>query len=191
MNVAVAVKELNVRAAREKWYHVCDPTLSFSEPCYDQLLALWRAKAGTRKMPMRSEMTFRDLKDLLRNILVFERISQHPSHYKFRLVGTGLHGMVPGEATGKLVEEVVSAEHLPRWVECGDLILDGGQPMRFLGRVHLQGKEYLNAENLFIPLANDNNEPTYIMGLCRYTPRHSEAEQSWEDQISTIPAAYF
>jgi hypothetical protein len=28
------------------------------------------------------------------------------------------------------------------------------------------------------------------MGLCRYTPRRTEAEQSWEEQIASIPAAY-
>jgi hypothetical protein len=189
MNISAAVKALNERAAREKWYHVCDPTLSFSDPSYEQLLNLWRAKTGARKMPLRSDMTPRDLKTLLRNILVLERVSREPSRYKFRLVGTGLHGMA-GELTGKMVDEVVSSEHLPRWVGCGDLILDGGQPMRFVGRVHLEGKEYLNAENLYVPLANDDGDPTFIMGLCRYSPRHTEAEESWESQIASIPAAF-
>jgi hypothetical protein len=188
MNLAAAVRSLNERAARERWYHVCDPSLSFSEPCYDQLLNLWRAKAGARKMPARSEMAFRDLKDLLRNILVFERISTNPSHYKCRLLGTGLHSMA-GELTGKMVDEIVPPEHLPRWIGSGDLVLDGGQPLRFIGRVHLEGREYLNAENLYVPLANDNGEPAFIMGLCRYTPRRSDAEESWESLVAGIPGA--
>ena len=40
-----------------------------------------------------------------------------------------------------------------------DLILDSEQPWRFRGRVHLQGRDYLDAENLFVPLANDLSEP--------------------------------
>jgi len=190
MNFAAAVRALNERAVREKWYHICDPSLSFSDPCYIQLLELWRTKAGTKKMPARSDMTFRELKDLLRNILVFERVSLNPSRYKFRLVGTGLHSMA-GELTGKMVEDVVPPEHLPRWIGCGDLILDGGRPLRFIGRVHMEGKEYLNAENLFVPLANDNDEPTFVMGLCRYTPRRSDSDESWESQVASIPAAAF
>lgn len=186
MNVLDAAKALNQRAARENWYHVCDPSLAFNDPCYGQLLTLWRTKAGARKMPSRSDMTPRDLKDILRHVLVLERISQNPSRYKFRLVGTGLTQMA-GELTGKTVDEVVPPEHLPRWVECGDLVLDGGQPQRFLGRVHLEGREYLNAENLFVPLANDNQEPTFVMGLCRYTPRCSDNEMSWENEIASIP----
>jgi hypothetical protein len=81
-----------------------------------------------------------------------------------------------------MFEETLPPEHMPRWVECCDLVLDGGQPMRFLGRVHLQGKEYLDAENLFVPLANDDDEPTFMMGLCRYTPRRSEDDRTWESQ---------
>jgi hypothetical protein len=137
-------------------------------------------------MPRRSEITARDLKEVLRNILMFERVGRTPSRYRVRLIGTSLTSMA-GDRTGKMIEEFVPASHLPRWVGCGDLILDVGQPMRFLGRVHLEGKEYLNAENLFVPLANDNDEPTFVMGLCRYTPRRTESEESWENQIASIP----
>jgi hypothetical protein len=28
-----------------------------------------------------------------------------------------------------------------------------------------------------------------VMGLCRYTPRRSENEESWENQIASIPGA--
>ena len=131
-------------------------------------------------------MTLRDLKDILRHLLVLERVSLVPSRYRFRLVGTSLAEM-GGDRTGRMVEEFVPPEHLPRWTECSDLVLDGGQPMRFLGRVHLQGREYLDAENLFVPLANDNDIPSFTMGLCRYTPRRSEDDRSWENQLASIP----
>lgn len=187
MTIIDTAKALNQRAAREKWYHVCDPTLAFTGPFCDSLLDLWRAKANGHPIPRRSAISPRDLKDVLRHILVLERVSQNPSRYKFRLVGTGLYQMA-GELTGKMVDEIVPPEHLPRWVECCDLVLDGGQPIRFVGRVHLKGREYLDAENLFVPLANENDEPVFAMGLCHYTPRRSEDEQTWEDQIASIPA---
>ncbi len=141
-------------------------------------------------MPTRSDMTLRDLKDFLKDIVIWQRDSVDPPRYSWRLVGTKA-GEVVGHQTGKSFEESIPPEHLPRWIGCGDLILDGGRPMRFVGRVHLEGKEYLNAENLLVPLANDGNEPTYIMGLCRYSPRRTESEGSWEDQIASIPALYF
>ncbi|HEX4637726.1 MAG TPA: PAS domain-containing protein [Rhizomicrobium sp.] len=188
MNLLDSIKALNQRAARERWHHVCDPSLTFSDPSYEKLLDLWRGKAGGRPMPRRSEMTLRDLKDVLRNLIVLERVETRPSRYRARLIGTSLTAMA-GDRTGNMIEEVLPAEQAARWVICADLILDGGQPMRFLGRVHLSGKEYLNAENLFVPLANENDDPTFVMGLCRYTPRHTESEESWESQIASIPGA--
>jgi hypothetical protein len=186
MNVLAAARALNQKAAQQKWHHFCDPTLAFNDPLYIQFLSLWRRKSGTRTMPMRSEMTPRDLKDFLRDIVIFQRDATNPSRYSWRIIGTKVTE-VAGHQTGKTFEESIPAEHLPRWIDCCDLILDGGQPMRFLGRVHLEGREYLDAENLFVPLANDNGDPFYVMGLCRYTPRRSENEQSWENQIASIP----
>ena len=187
MDVLAAAKALNQKAAQQKWHHFCDPGLQFSEPAYGKLLEIWREKSGERAMPHRSQITPRDLKDLLRNILIFERIEKNPSRFRWRLVGTSITEITGYNMTGKTIDESVPSEHLPRWIECGDLILDGGKPLRFLGRVHISGREYLDAENLFVPLANDNDEPTFIMGLCRYTPRRSDETDSWENQIASIP----
>ncbi|HWU56893.1 MAG TPA: PAS domain-containing protein [Rhizomicrobium sp.] len=183
-----AAKSLNQRAIRERWHYVCDPGLTFSDVSYEKLLQLWRSKAAGRPMPKRSEMTLRDLKDLLRHLIVLERVETMPSRYRVRLLGTSLTSMA-GDRTGEMLEQVLPPEHLIRWVVSADLILDSGQPMRFIGRVELQGKEYLNAENLFIPLANENDQPTFVMGFCRYTPRHTESEESWESQIASIAGA--
>src|ERR1700676_642799 len=164
MTVLASVQALNQRAAREHSYHGCDARLTCNDPTHERLLNLWRNRAGNRIMPKRSEMTPRDLKDVLRHLIVLERVEKAPSRYRIRLLGTSLTSLA-GDRTGKMIEEFVPAEHLPRWVCCADLILDGGQPLRFVGRVHMEGKEYLNAENLFVPLADDNGAPTFVMGL--------------------------
>lgn len=187
MNVADAAKKLNEKAVRENWHHICDPTLAFSDDTYEELLGLWRAKAMLRPMPRRSDMTPRDLKNILRNIVMFERVRGNPSRYRWRLIGTGVTE-IAGSHTGKMIDETVPAEHLPRWIDCFDMILDGGQPLRFLGQVHLEGREYLDAENLYVPLADDNDVPTFAMAYCRYTPRNFDAEDSWEKQLAGLPS---
>ena len=186
MNVLSVTQEFNRRAAREKWYYHCDPTLAFTDSYHEPLLALWRAKAQQRAMPRRSEFTPRDLKDMLRNIVIFEREGQAPSRYRWRLIGTRVTE-VTGHHTGKTFEDTLSPGHVARWVQCYDMVLDGGQPLRFLGRVHLKGHEYLDADNLFVPLANDDDQPAFVLGLCRYTPRRSENDDSWEDLVASIP----
>ena len=185
MDVLAAARALNQKAAQQKWHHFCDPTLAFSNPVHLGFLSLWQSKSGTRAMPAKSEITPRDLKDFLRDIVVIHRVAENPSQFVWRLIGTKV-GEVVGHNTGKTLEESAPPELCARWIECGDLILDGGQPLRFLGRVHLTGREYLDAENLFVPLANDEGRPTFVMGLCRYTPRRSENEECWENQIASI-----
>jgi hypothetical protein len=186
MNVIAAAQAHNRKAVQQNWQHFCDPTLAFSKPYYSQLLSVWRAKAGTRPMPMRSELTARDLKDFLRQIVLIQRTAENPSHYSWRLIGTGVTDIL-GHHTGRTFEESIPAEHLARWIETSDLILNSGQPWRLRGRVRINGRDYLDAENLYLPLANDNNEPTYIMGLCSYTPHVSDEENTWENEMASIP----
>ena len=78
-------------------------------------------------MPSRSDFTPRDLKDILRNVLMIEKIADDPSQFRWRLVGSGLLSIL-GENTGKTFEDSIPSEHLQRWNECGDLILEGEQP---------------------------------------------------------------
>ena len=186
MNLMAAAKAMNQRDAREQWYQIADPTLAFRDNFHSKMLDLWSNKTGERIMLCCSVFLLCVLLVVLRHILLLERVQTAPSRYRFRLVGTALSEL-GGDRTGKMLEEYLPPEHVPRWVDCGDLVLDGGKPMRFLGRVHLEGREYLDAENLFVPLANDNDVPTFAMGLCRYTPRNSDDEESWENQIASIP----
>jgi len=186
MDVFAAARALNQKAAQAKAHHFCDPTLAFSDPVYQRFLALWRNKAGTRAMPAKSEMTPRDLKEFLRDIVVCQRLAENPPRYLWRVIGTKVGEVVGHNNTGKTIEESAPPELVARWTECADLILNGGQPLRFLGWVHLKDREYLDAENLFVPLADDEGRPAFLMGLCRYTPRLSQDEESWENHIAPV-----
>jgi hypothetical protein len=185
MNIMAAAREHNRKAVQQNWHHFCDPTLSFTTSRYSQLIDIWRDKAGGRKMPSRSQLTARDLKDFLRDIVLFQREAENPSRYTWRLIGTGVTPIL-GHHTGRSFEESVPPEHLKRWTEVCDLILECEQPLRLRGRLHINGRDYLDAENLYLPLANDNDKPTYILGFCRYTP-HVADENGWENELASIP----
>lgn len=186
MNVIATAKAFNQRAASRNWHQAVDPTLAFSTPYYDPLLALWRAKAGDKKIPARSQMTPRDLKDYLRHIIMIQR--EPDDHYRWRLIGTSVTDIV-GHHTGKLLDDCVPGEHLQRWRESCELILSSDQPWRFLGRVQLNGREYLKAENLYMPLADDNGVPSFVMGLCRYSQRRHDNDELSEDEALSVPGA--
>ena len=66
------------------------------------------------------------------------------------------------------------------------MILESEQPWRFLGHVHIRDREYLHAEHLYLPLADDSGNPSFVMGLCRYVSRFQDNDMS-EDEIASIP----
>jgi hypothetical protein len=185
IDVIACAHALNQKAERAKTQHFCDPTLAFSDPIHTQFLSVWQSRAAARAMPCKSEISLRDLKDFLGDIVICQRLAENPSRYIWRLVGSKVATVV-GHVIGKSFEESAPAENAGRWTDCCDLVLDGGQPLRFLGRVYLKDREYLNAENFFVPLADNDGKPTYVMGLCRYAPRISERDESWESQIASL-----
>jgi hypothetical protein len=189
MNVIAAAKAFNESSMRENWNQFCDPTLAFTDTYYTNLLAIWRAKAGNRVMPLRSEMTPRDLKDFLRHIVLVQREEiGGAAHYRWRLIGTSVTQVV-GHHTGKLFEDSVPPEHLSRWTQCCNMILESQQPWRFLGHVHIHDRDYLKAEHLYLPLADDAGNPNFVMALCRYVPCHQDNDDISENEILSMPGA--
>lgn len=186
MNVTAAAEAFNERAVRQNWSQLCDPTLAFSDPIYGKLLSIWHSKSDGTRLPSRSQMTARDLKDFLRHIIVVQRETEDGApHYRWRLIGTSVTQIV-GPHTGKLFEDSVPAEHLSRWIQVCDMILESGQPWRFVGHVHIQGREYLDAEHLYLPLADDDGVPSFVMGFCRYISRYQDNDLS-DDEIASTP----
>jgi hypothetical protein len=55
--------------------------------------------------------------------------------------------------------------------------------------VHIKGREYLNAEHLYMPLANDDGIPSFVLALCRYTPRHQDNAKMSDDEAFSLPGA--
>ena len=189
MNVIAAAKVFNAKALQQNWNQFCDPTLAFSDPTYSQLLSVWRAKAGDRSMPARSQMTARDLKDFLRHISLVQREEENGvSRYRWRLIGTSVTQIV-GHHTGKTFDDSIAPEHLARWNQVCDMILESEQPWRFLGRVQIGDRDYLKAENLFFPLSDDNGVPNFVMGFCLYKPWNQDNDELSENEILSIPGA--
>jgi hypothetical protein len=186
MNVIAAAKAFNQRALSNHWHMACDPTLAFADSWYTDMLHIWQQKSGIRKMPSRSQMTARDLKSYLRNIFLIQR--EDDSRYRLRLIGTSVTEII-GPLTGKLLDDSVPPDHLQRWNGVCDMILESEQPWRFLGRVHIRGREYLKAEHLYMPLADDSDIPKFVMGLCRFTPRYQDNAELSEDEAFSLPGA--
>ncbi|MGH6872507.1 MAG: PAS domain-containing protein [Rhizomicrobium sp.] len=176
-----AIDAFNARSAAEGWEQVCDPALAFTHPDYHALIALWRAQAAGRALPVRADMTARVLKGYLPNIAIKERVQCEPSRYRWRLMGTRV-AQVIGERTGKLADEDASPRLIARAGANCDLTLLAGAPLRFVGRVLARDKDFLASEALYLPLAGDDGSARFVLAFGYYS-----AQQDW--RMSAAAAA--
>ena len=149
-------------AAAKNWPLACDPTLSFESDALADVLAIWRglAKGG---IPYRHMISARMLKPHLAYIGIVERVQADPPRYCVRLMGTKLSQTL-GEMQGKMLDEMLPPDLLPRWQSEFDLTLAEQRPLRFTGsRVDRNNLTFLQSETLLCPLLDENDAPNIVL----------------------------
>ena len=163
-----AAERFNARARREGWQQHCDPHLKFRHADLPAMLAVWQQQAAGRDMPARRDMTPHVLKPFLSRIALEERVQVNPPRWRWRLVGTRITQII-GERTGKYLDEDAPPRQTARWVASAELVLEICRPLRFVGRVLANEKEYLFSELVFTPLSDDDGTPKFMMGFGCYS----------------------
>lgn len=151
----------NACAVEHGWPAVCDATLAFEDPALGGLLAIWRLAAAEGRIPARRELTARLLKEHLPYITIYERLPGAQPVYRVRLMGS-VFAQIYGDLTGKIIDEAVPKEMVPRFHMAIDQVLAARAPLRFVARVGMNSKDYLVAEYLMAPLTGDSGEPTMV-----------------------------
>jgi hypothetical protein len=168
---AEASEKFNARARAEGWASFCDPCLGFHRMEFRLLVATWRDLNEHEHLPCRKDLTPRRFKSLLRNIVVYERVANGSVHYRVRVMGTAFSDIM-GDMTGQFLEDVVPAEHMPRWQAALDTALEAGAPLRFVARADTPCKSFLVGEYFEAPLLDDDGCPSMVLAAGHFAPRH-------------------
>ncbi|MBU6297080.1 MAG: PAS domain-containing protein [Alphaproteobacteria bacterium] len=166
----------NAWAEEKGWPAFCDDGLVFESPFLAELLEIWRKQAGERPIPRRREMTARALKTHLTQIAIFERVSEEPSRYRTRLMGTKL-AQILGDMQGKFLDDAAPPETVERWHTVLDLVLSEKRPLRFFNPVAYKQREYLQAESIGAPLTESDGPPTMVLVCAVFKANFSSAEE--------------
>jgi hypothetical protein len=173
MDIGAAITAFNAQAEAEGWEQFCDPGPCYERPEFAAMLALWKTHARGRAPPARSDLSARVLKTYLPHIGLKERVQENPSRYRWRLTGTRVAQII-GDRTGKYADEDAPPQLVARWNASCDLILAACTPLRFVGRVLANNKDYLCSDLLFMPLADAQGTPRFVMGFGHYS-----ADRPW------------
>ncbi len=171
-NVQAPWDAFNLRAGREGWAVVCDASLSFDNPQLAELYAIWRAVAGTRRMPMRADFSARALVRHLKSISFVERVKAGDGsrRYFFRMVGRDQirNG---ADGTGKYLDEIIAPAFIASWYAAYDMVMDAATPLRFVSHFHSLDLDYLTAESFVSPLGDAAGAPWGLLTSTHFTPR--------------------
>ena len=181
-----ACEKYNVRARAEGWPSVCDAALDFHRVEFRVLIATWRSFA-TQRLPSRRDFTPRSLKALLRNVVIYERVTNGSVRYRVRLMGTAFAEMM-GDLSGKFLDEVIPEQHLPRWHAALDAGIEAGAPLRFISRMDTLDKPFMVGEYFEAPVLTDDGSPDMILAAGLFAPRHSADIPALEPMRQTVAA---
>ena len=81
---------------------------SVDAPVLEYYLRYWRAKRGSRKLPLRSELQPSEIKAHLRSMALVEALPESDD-FRFRLIGTGVAQRLLAHATGRTVRETYAS----------------------------------------------------------------------------------
>src|ERR1700733_14282940 len=100
-----SVDATNALAARRKWSFTCYRDLDFEASALRATLALWQSKATHGRLPARADLSMRDLKHVLRDMIVLD-IVRDGGQMRFRCRNIGSHAVsLLGEVTGRFMDE--------------------------------------------------------------------------------------
>jgi hypothetical protein len=184
-----ASEKFNARARNEGWASICDASLAFQRMEFRLLLATWHDCGDEEHLPSRRAVTPHKLKSLLRNVAIYERVTNGKVRYRVKMMGSAFADIM-GDMSGRFLDEVVPEEHLPRWHAVLDATLEAGAPLRFVSRADAARKSHMVGEYFEAPLLNDDGAPTMILAGGHFAARRSSDLTDFEpEKIPALAAA--
>ena len=181
-----AAVRFNQVAQSRGWSVVCDERLAFDTPKMKEALSYWTARAGTRSMPLRTDLSPHGMKSFLSLVSMAERdrLADGRSRWRVRLQGSDLD-RVMGPMTGRYLDEVIEGEILARWMATIDLIVEVAKPLRFLSETQVPDREPIVMELLLAPLSSDGGDFDMMFSVTGICPH-----ANWAQLKATILTAF-
>jgi hypothetical protein len=163
-----ALAAFNARAERQGWPFACLPAKDFETPELAAVCTLWHEKAQGRLMPRRADLTARVMKRWMTHMSLIEPVGEDGC-YRVRLHGSAL-ARYSGDATGKLLEEVIAPERLAGYAAIYDVACAARLPLRVISRYQAPEIAYLTGESFVAPLAHGDDN-IMILSITYPKPR--------------------
>lgn len=132
----------------------CEPLLALKSPVNRFSYDYWKQKRGSRLMPGRGDIDPAEIAKILPHVFLLD-VRLDPLDFRYRLIGTKMDEHMLGRYTGMWMSQIPHQAAPSRiWANCRQVALQakplcGDTP--YIGK----GKEFLNTEDLLMPLSDD------------------------------------
>lgn len=132
------------------------------------MLRLWQSLALDAKIPARAAFTARALKDVLRDLMICDRLWDGTRRrYRCRYMGSNVVNHI-GEMTGAFLDEFLPALANERTTACYDTVVEARGPLRFVTRFSMDRINFLSAEFIGAPMASNGVDIDMIMSVTHF-----------------------
>jgi hypothetical protein len=134
-----------------------------SNPILKRMFGYWRAKAGARKMPTRSDIDPVEIPYALGFVMLVE-VQRNPLRFRFRLDGSKLVWHFGEDLTGRYTDELKPPEYADYVTGVYTNAVEAGGPQRYVRDLTVQGKPQ-RYEVVILPLGEANEINMLMLGM--------------------------
>ena len=139
--------------------------------------AYWRMLKGGRAMPARAELSPRDMRGILRNVVLL-RVLGGGTDYEYRIVGelfVWAYGLQFRDMRLSQIE-AAAPEHGARMRKLYEHVRTSAEPLAFQGWVgrEIPKSRFVYYESLLLPLADDGATVDHILIASFYVPKAAD-----------------
>lgn len=126
-------------------------------------MALWHEKRAGRVAPDRADFSAFVLRPYLPRVLIYEL--QPPGRFRIRLYGTLISRYSGRDATGKYLDEIMSAEALDDFNTGLSWAIENASPLRATGTYYFVDRSFVHFESITLPLTAGGNEIAQLLNV--------------------------
>ncbi len=150
------------------------------------LVRLWHEIRGTRKVPLKNEMTPERLLPWLGNLSIVER--NETEGYRLRLVGVNLAVTFGRDLTGRSLNEILPADHRDQINAIYDLAMTANAPIYQQGTFTELPERQRTFHQLLLPISADGKHTTHLL-IANYFERDDRFEINLDTVWAAVAAA--
>ena len=149
---------------------VLDPNLDCQDAGLQQGLDHWRALRGSRTMPAVKDLDALQIpRGILHHISLVDIEYEPELRFRWRLIGTAVTTVLQRDMTGRYWDEIYTEDVYNLFAAPTNNVLRTCGPMRFTARAHVAGKEFYDAEHIYMPLSDDDDRVDRIFAVSAFT----------------------